>query len=546
MSSSEKAAYLRNKLLESRRLSSKPSTPKAVSNEAHERAETPSMVSLTGDVPDKDRPVDPEANTSALDIDGLLAEGRAAAEASVALKGNVNGMTSGDTFTKRSNPRSINESRLSQKKEWSNIEQKLEEKHLKSPLHQSTQAYSPEQGEIMEEEEDMSNNNLSVQKPHANQRISAGKMKAETYMKPDPALDGPKPPELSNKENKDSSDYPPSPQISHENSRPVSPRPTVQSEHKPAALLGFFAHYFDDVADWLEVTGYHDQSYRRRVLQRYKAFRASEEDALRTNESDHHLLRTTTFAMPRPQIRDQPAMGGTKRAYSPDSRGIYDGVPSKSKHLKVEQSGRSGLSLADRISDQRSSSADAARAHEPPPQSASYYPNNTRYFTHDPSPHRQQYSPRRTSFYSVDNREQRYVDSRNSPRYDYGGVGGDRAMQEPYDRRHTDADIKFNKPNYGGGSSYYPAPYPRDYYQDDHDAEHSDYGHANSWGYQYHGNGQGRGKGKGKGHNQHSTRGGANGGGGGSGSNTAGGGRGRGRGKGASNAATVAGAISET
>ena len=392
---------------------------------------------------------------------------------------------------------------MSLKKKPDGHDKSSQENIRKSPLQTSTRQESPEQGEILED--DGINKKAKTESGIKPAQSGGHAKKPEPYNRP--ALKETMKPSVTGntyQNPKSRSPLPAPRQTPHSAFRPVSPIDEEQKSHKTVELTSFFSHYFDDVREWLELTGYHDQNYRKRALRRYRALQVSEQAALKEQEDETHIMRTTTFSLPQPTYNSQQT-SGTKRAYSPD-RGRQS-TSLATKLPRIDQDRYRVSSTQQQYSNQRSSSVDGGPTSQNQDFSSSStshpYRNRTRYFNRDPSPSTA-HPPQHSNFYSPDNFEA--LDSRIS--------GRDQAADRSYDldRRHTDASIQFSRPDYGYASSY-----SRDY----DDSDHYDY-------YNYQGRGRGRGRGRGYYNRGTYTD--------GSSAN-----RGRGRGRGASGAANADG-----
>ena len=469
-SSAEKAAQLRKKLLESRKLLQKPVMGRTIVASVSEEVETSTSGKVPSEKPQETEPLGVFAKGSALDLEDLLAEGRAAAEAEAASR---EGLTvtrplNGEKPIDDENKTSIPAIPLASKEEVKVQEKKAIDvsKGLPSPL--SKKQDSPEQGEILEDErkEKVKRSNVGMT-PARN--IASGR-KAEPYTKAyskeaisDKISDTP---QQSIRSRSPISQRHKAPGAM----RPISPTGGTCESPKAVELTDFFSHYFDDVREWLELTGYHDQNYRRRAIQRYRALQVSEREALKEQENGQHIMRTTTFALPPPTYQSQ-SVAGVKRTYSPD-RGRQS-LYSATKLPRTDYN-RYHASNTEHYAGQRSSSVDAGAtsgSYDHAPSSTHQYRNRTCYFNKESSPLAQ------SSHYPDHQGAENFasLDSRISAR--------DQATDHLYDfdRRHTDASIHFSRPDYG-----YPSSYHRDY-------DESDY--SDHYGYQSRGRGRGRGRG---------------------------------------------------
>lgn len=472
LSNTERAVHLRKILLESRKLGAKSDTSKNLTKSASEEPERSSSEKVSAERQEQSESPDASAKGSTLDLEDLLAEGRAAAEAKAALqeksidKRPSNGLRPNDGG--HGLPAVENFVLLKEKSDGNS--KSIQENARKSPLQTSTKQDSPEQGEILEDEG--INKSEKAESRIAQVQSGDSVRRSEPYNRP-PLKDTIKQslPNKALQNPKSRSPLPAPRQTSHGVSRPISPIGEEQDSHDTVELTSFFSHYFDDVREWLELTGYHDQNYRKRALHRYRALQVSEQEALKSQENDTHIMRTTTFSLPQPTYNSQQ-MSGTKRAYSPD-RGRQN-TSSITKLPRIDQDRYRASSMQQQFSSQRSSSVDGgptSRNQDFPSSTSHQYRNRTRYFNRDPSP--TPHPPQHSNLYGPDNFET--LDSRIS--------GRDQAADRSYDldRRHTDASIQFSRPDYGYASSY-----SRDY----EDSDHYDY-------YNYQGRGRGRGRGRG-------------------------------------------------
>ena len=492
LSSAEKAAQLRKKLLESRKLIQKSDVDKNHTASISEEPEVSSAEKNSSEKHEETRSPGFFTKGSALDLEDLLAEGRAAAEAKAASRESSivkNPLSGGRPFNDEHKLSSIG-TPLASKEKADDQENIVKEQSKGSPSSASKKQESPEQGEILEDEgiEKKSKTEFGITPARNVNNVK----KAETYVK------APFKENLNARvadtayQNVRSRSPMSSRHKAYGTHRPMSPTGGNRELPKAVELTDFFSHYFDDVREWLELTGYHDQNYRKRAIQRYRALQVSEREVLKEQENGQHLMRTTTFSLPPPTYQSQ-SVAGVKRNLSPD-RGRHS-LSSAAKLPRTDYNRYHEFSTQHHAS-QRSSSVDASATpgNHDNASSSHQYRNRIRYFNREPSPLAQ--PPHHPDSHNIDNFET--LDSRISARDQAAGRSYD------FDRRHTDASIQFNRLDYG-----YSGPYHRGY-------EESDY----SDHYDYHGRGRGRGRGRGY-YNR------------GAYSDANGAGRGRGRGRGA-------------
>ena len=473
LSNTDRAAHLRKILLESRKLGPKAEASSNLMKSASEEPEKSSSEKVSAERQEQSESPGAFAKGSALDLEDLLAEGRAAAEAKAALQDKSVDKRSSNEFRPNAGGQELprNGTPVLSKEKSDGNNKNIQENVKKWPLEALTKQDSPEQGEILEDEaidknRKIENRNIPVQ--------SEGRVrKPESYNRP-PLKDTRKPSLTDNTHQNPKSRSPlPAPRHDfHGVSRPISPIGEEQDSHKTVELTSFFSHYFDDVREWLELTGYHDQNYRKRALHRYRVLQVSEKEALKGQEDETHIMRIITFSLPQPTYNSRQT-SGTKRAYSPD-RGRQS-TSSIAKLPRIDQDRYRASNMQQQFSSQRSSSVDGgptSRNQDHSSSTSHQYRNRTRYFNRDLSPSTA-HPPQHSNFYNSDVFEP--LESRIS--------GRDQASDRSYDldRRHTDANIQFSRPDYGYASSY-----SRDY----EDMDHHDY-------YNYQGRGRGRGRGRG-------------------------------------------------